>query len=169
MNEFKLTVKRLQRNVFEVRFDIPSVADGWEQWVLCRSDAHHDNPHCDRKMEMRHLRQAVMRGAGVISNGDDLCLMQSKHDPRRSKGMTIPSQEVPHYIDKVIEETADDYAETAAGVPFWIKGHGNHETAVVRNCSTDPSARLMERLRTMTGNPNLHQGWYCGRVRFDSC
>jgi len=44
MNDYK--VEQTSRAVTTIRFD--NIASGWQQWVLLRSDAHHDSPRCDR-------------------------------------------------------------------------------------------------------------------------
>ena len=76
-------VEQTSRNVVVVTF--PDVNKDWEQWVLLRSDAHHDNVDCNRAMERAHLEKAVERNAPIIDAGDVFCAMQGKFDPRSSK------------------------------------------------------------------------------------
>lgn len=64
---------------------IDGIKAGWEQWVLLRSDVHHDNPKCDQKLEKKHLDQAKEYNAIIIDNGDLFCAMQGKYDKRASK------------------------------------------------------------------------------------
>lgn len=68
--------------VVSVYFD--DVQAGWEQWVMLSSDRHHDNIHCDRRLERRHLEQAAARSALIVDAGDLFCAMQGKYDPRSS-------------------------------------------------------------------------------------
>lgn len=42
-------------DVLTVRME---VGEGWEKWFLLMADVHWDNPHCDRPMLQRHLKQA---------------------------------------------------------------------------------------------------------------
>jgi hypothetical protein len=68
--------------VATVIFD--AVSDGWEQWILLRSDAHHDSTQCERKLEYQHLDDAVKRDALIVDFGDTLDAMQGKFDKRKS-------------------------------------------------------------------------------------
>ena len=75
------TCKKLSRNVHEITIDLTRNRD-WEQWVLLRSDVHHDNPKCKQDMERRHLDEALEFDAPIIDNGDLFCAMQGKWDKR---------------------------------------------------------------------------------------
>ena len=66
--------KKLSRNVHEITIDLTRNRD-WEQWVLLRSDVHHDNPKCKQDMERRHLDEAIEYDAPIIDNGDLFCAM----------------------------------------------------------------------------------------------
>ncbi len=61
-------VERAAKNVHVVRIDVPSMTS-FEQWFLCRSDAHHDSVKCDRKLEKKHLEMAKERGAAMDARG----------------------------------------------------------------------------------------------------
>lgn len=157
------TVKQKSRAAIVVHLHTDTVLDGWEQWFLLRSDAHHDNPHCDRRMERDHLDEAVARNAGILDAGDLFCAMQGKYDPRRAKQDVRPEDNVADYIDSIIRHACEDYAPYA---DRWIlMGQGNHETAIRKNVETDLSERLAERLNTLHGG-NIHVGGYGGWVRF---
>ena len=56
-------VERKSRNIHVVHMDIGSMKD--ERWFLLSSDRHHDNPHSDHELELKHLREAKKRGAGI--------------------------------------------------------------------------------------------------------
>ena len=60
--------------VTTVRFESMSVDD--EVWLLLRSDAHHDSPYCDRKLETKHLELAKERNALILDAGDTFDAMQ---------------------------------------------------------------------------------------------
>lgn len=157
------TVKQPSRSVVVVNIETDSIHAGWERWFLLRSDAHHDNPHCDRKLEAAHLDEAKARGAGILDAGDLFCVMQGKYDPRRSKSDIRPENNVANYLDSVIEHACDDYAPYAEN---WIMmGQGNHETAIRKNVETDLTERLVERLNVVHGG-NICVGGYGGWVRF---
>jgi len=53
--------------------------------VLLISDAHWDNPKCDRDLLRDHLEKAKEIGADILLNGDTFCMMGGKYDPRRTK------------------------------------------------------------------------------------
>lgn len=50
-------IEHVGRNSTVVTFD--DISEGWEKWLLLRTDAHHDNPKCDQAMEKKHLDQAM--------------------------------------------------------------------------------------------------------------
>ena len=69
----------------------------------------------------------------------------------------------PDYVDSLIRHAADFYAPYSKN--FVVIGRGNHETAVLKNCETDLTERLCERMTTMSGN-KVHSGGYGGWIRF---
>ena len=75
------TSRKLSRNVVEITIDLTRNKD-WEQWVLLRSDVHHDNPKCDQDLERQHLEESVEYDAPIIDNGDLFCAMQGARDAR---------------------------------------------------------------------------------------
>ena len=97
--------------VVSVYFD--DVQAGWEQWVMLSSDRHHDNIHCDRRLERRHLEQAAARSALIVDAGDLFCAMQGKYDPRSSMD-DIRSEDVGEdYLDRIVTHAAQDYGPFA--------------------------------------------------------
>lgn len=136
---------------------------GWEQWFLLRSDAHHDNPHCDWKLERKHLEEAKERGAGIIDNGDLFCSMQGKYDRRSDKSNLRPEHQSGEYLDALVRTAAEFYQPYAAN--FMLMAKGNHETKIRERHETDLTQRLVERLNTETKSNILASG-YGGWVRF---
>jgi hypothetical protein len=65
----------------------------WEQWVLLRSDVHHDNPKCNQALEKQHLDEAAEYDAPIIDNGDLFCAMQGKWDKRADKAALRPEHQ----------------------------------------------------------------------------
>jgi hypothetical protein len=158
----QFTVKATDRGVFLVKMSTNSFVD-WEQWILLRSDAHWDNPKCNRKLELKHLRQAVERRAGIIDAGDLFCAMQGKYDNRSDKSSVRPEHQNGRYLDSLVETAAEYYAPFAHN--FIVLGKGNHETAIIKRHETDLTVRLAERLNALTGS-NILVGGYTGWIRF---
>lgn len=137
--------------------------DKWEQWFLLRTDAHHDNPDSDREMELRHLKEAVNRGAGIIDAGDLFCAMQSKQDTKRSdKSKVRPEHQSEHYLDALVREASEFYAPFAAN--WVVMGCGNHESSITGHHETGLTERLIERIQMLTG-VRIPSGGYTGWVR----
>lgn len=153
------TSEQTDSNVVTVRWKVPSPYPDWAGWVLLRSDAHHDNPKCDQKMERRHLKLARQRGAVIIDNGDLFCAMQGKYDKRSSKSDIRPEHQAGNYLDRLVSTAADFYEPYAEN--FVVLGHGNHETSIKTRHETDLTRRLAERL-----GPHIQAGNYGGFVRF---
>jgi hypothetical protein len=154
------TLEHTHRNVVTVRFD---VVGGFEWSCLLRSDAHHDNPHCDQKLEREHLQQAKDRNAGIIDAGDLCCVMQGKWDKRADKTALRPEHQTANYFDSIVNTAADFYEPFAKN--FIVMGEGNHESAVRKRHETDLVTRIVERLNTRTGS-NIQRGGYSFWVRF---
>jgi hypothetical protein len=145
-----------------LRIEIPT-GPGQEHWFLLRSDAHHDNPHCQREMEKKHLEEALELNAGIIDVGDLFCAMQGKYDPRSSKTNLRPEHQRDDYLDALISTTADDYADYAKN---WITmSPGNHEAAIKKRHETDLTQRLVAVLNDRTGS-NIQCMGYTGWIRF---
>jgi len=153
-------VEHTGRNVVTIRYT--DVKVGWEAWVLLRSDVHHDNPHSDRRMEKRHLDEAVARQAWVIDNGDLFCAMQGKYDKRANKDTVRPEHQRGDYLDALVRTAAEFYRPYAGR--FAVLGRGNHETSIRSRHETDLTDRLAERMRA-DGSPVVASG-YGGWVVF---
>jgi hypothetical protein len=158
MSDRPWSVEWTDRDVHVVRISM-DVNEDWEQWGLLRSDAHHDNPHCRRDMELRHLEQAKARGAFIIDAGDLFCAMQGKYDPRSAKRDMMPDQcgDKP-YLDALVDEAAAFYAPYADN--FALLGRGNHDESIRNRLETD----LVQRLSYALGG--VPTGGYRGFVRF---
>jgi len=155
------TIEQTSRNVLTVRFK--KVSKGWEQWVLLRSDAHHDNIHCNRDLETAHLKKAKERGALIIDAGDLFCAMQGKYDPRSSMDDLRPEDKGEDYLDRIVRHAAEDYGPFAKN--FLVIGKGNHETNIRKRHGTDLTSNLVHRLNSDYSGA-CHVGYYGGWVRF---
>jgi predicted phosphodiesterase len=147
-------------NVLTVKID--GISTGWEQWVLLRSDAHHDSPFCDRITEKRHLDKALERNAIILDAGDLFDAMQGRFDPRRSMDEVRPEDAALDYYDRVVEHAAEFYAPYAK--QWLLFGRGNHESAVLKNTNHCLTSALVGKLRE-AGCPGVIGG-YGGWVRF---
>lgn len=153
-------VEATSRNVTTVRMDFTA---GSEAWFLLRSDAHHDNQHCNHKLERKHLDMAKERGAGIIDAGDYFCSMQGKWDRRADQTQMREELRGNNYLDQLVKYNADflePYAEN-----FVVFGWGNHEASIEKHHQTNLTERMAERLRVKTGAPCI-VGGYGGWVRF---
>jgi hypothetical protein len=155
-------VRAATRNIHLVDLDFTSKTDEW--WFLLSGDRHHDNPHADHELELKHLEEAKARRAGIIDVGDLHCAMEGKFDPRRNKaGIREEHAMAPDYLDSLVRHAADFYAPYASN--FVVIGRGNHESAILKNCETDITERLCERMSQMSGH-KVHPGGYGGWVKF---
>jgi hypothetical protein len=156
------TAEYPHRNVAVVTFHAAR-EKGFSGWVLLSSDRHHDNPHCNQKLELKHLRQAKERGAAIIDAGDLHCAMQGKYDKRSNKDSIRPENQSGDYLDSLVRTAADFYQPFAHN--FVVIGDGNHETSIRNRHETDLNERLCQLLRDRTGC-NVQHGGYYGWVRF---
>jgi hypothetical protein len=147
-------------NVTTVRLEVTSPQ--WEQWFLLRSDAHHDNAHCNQGLEKRHLEEATDKGAGILDFGDLFCAMQGQWDKRKDQSALIPALQVSDYFDALVDYCADFYTPHAAN--FVHLSPGNHEGSVFGRHQTDLTRRLAKQLH-LQGSP-VKTGAYAGWVRF---
>jgi predicted phosphodiesterase len=126
---------------------------------LMISDIHWDNPKCKRDTLKNHLDHAVKNGIKIVINGDFLCLMQGKWDPRRNKKDIRPEHNVHNYLDIVIEDAVDWWSPYAEHI-LWI-GYGNHETGIIKYQETDILRRFVDLLNFQKGT-NIQVGGYGG-------
>jgi len=155
------TVIEQNRNCHTVR--MKATNSKWEQFFLLSSDRHHDNAHTDHALELKHLKQAREKGAGIIDVGDQHCAMNGKWDKRADLSSCRPEQQQGRYIDSLVECAADFYAPFAEN--FVVIGRGNHETSILKRHETDLTERTCERMSAISGH-KVHSGGYGGWVRF---
>jgi hypothetical protein len=158
----RFSVDAKSRNVHVVTMDGDSAA--WEQWFLLTGDRHIDSAESDHKLQLKHLREAESRGAGVIDVGDVLDAMQGRDDRRRTKGVGRPdSANAANYLDRIVANAADMLSPYAQR--FVVIGRGNHEQSILKHAETDLTERLCERMTHIAGH-RVHAGGYGGWVRF---
>jgi UDP-2,3-diacylglucosamine pyrophosphatase LpxH len=147
-------ITRVQRNVHVIELQE-------KQEFLLISDVHWDNPKCNRELLISHLEDAKKRNAIILINGDFLCLMQGRFDPRGSKKDVRPEHNKGNYLDLVIEDAADFLAPYAKHIA--VIGYGNHETSIIKRLETDPLQRMVD-LINYKANTQVQTGGYGGWV-----
>jgi hypothetical protein len=157
-----VTIERHGENVHVVTID--GLTNGGTFPVLLRGDAHHDNIHCDHKLERRHLEQVEKRGGLWLDVGDLFCAMGGKWDTRSQMHHIRPEYRcAENYLDSLVEHASEFYAPFASRCI--LIGRGNHETAIERKHHTDLTERLCERLSAASG-VRVIPGGYGGFVVF---
>lgn len=131
--------------------------------VLCMSDEHWDNAHCDLGLLKKHHEEAKAIGAPILKFGDTLCLMQGKWDKRADQNALREEHRGNHYLDKVIETASEWYAPYAENIV--LISPGNHEQSISQRHQTDMTERLCERLRA--NGSHTRKGTYAGFILFD--
>lgn len=127
------------------------------------ADLHWDNPKCQRLLLLEHLEYFKANSIPFVLIGDTFCLMQGKYDPRRSKKDIRPEHNVPNYLDAVVNTAAEFFKPYAHLIK--VVGYGNHETAIIKNCETDP----LERFTTKLGIPDTlggYGGWIVVKIQY---
>lgn len=157
-------IRNLQDNLHYYRFEA-NYSDKLSLFVT--SDWHYDNPKTKRELLHSHLDEAVRTNAKIIIDGDLLCLMQGKYDPRKSKNAIRQEHNGDNYIDLVINDTAEKLKPYAKNI-LQINC-GNHETSVSQRLETNVIQRLVERINLISGS-NIQIGAYTGFIvlSFDS-
>ena len=143
------------------RYTLETQKDGAEFEFLLTSDWHFDNPKTNRELLFSHLDEAKKRNAKIIINGDMLCLMQGKYDPRKAKNAIRPEHNGNDYLDLVINDTAKKmlpYAQNILQINV-----GNHESSVSERAETNILMRLVERINTHA-NTDIQLGAYMGYI-----
>jgi predicted phosphodiesterase len=141
------------------RYTISNGSTKFEQLIMLTSDWHFDNPKTNRPLLFKHLDYCKEKGGLIIINGDMLCLMQGKYDPRKNKSAILPEHNGDSYIDLVINDTAQKMLPYAHNILQINKG--NHETGVSSRIETDILQRLVERINTLAGS-RIQLGEYMG-------
>ena len=155
------TLTQHQPNVHAIVFD--DVRVGWEQWVLLRGDAHHDNIQTRWDLEKRDLDEAVAKSAPVIDVGDIFCAMQGKYDPRSSMDDLREEHKTAKYLDALVKTAADFYSPYSRN--FTVIAKGNHDTSILARHGVDLVGNLVSRLN-VDHDGHCFAGGYGGWVSF---
>jgi hypothetical protein len=123
--------------------------------------SHIDSLECNRGKLADCLRRAMSEGARIIFNGDNLDLMQSRNDPRRSRGALRPEY-VGSYVNDIVEDATAFLSPYARNID--IMALGNHETSFMRNCDCDVNKLICDNLTSISGH-KVHTGSIMGYLR----
>lgn len=155
--------ERLSNAAIEVKIQADKHG-GWEQYFLLSADRHTDNAKSDRALQIKHMKQAQERNAGIIDVGDLFCAMQGRNDKRanlsdmRPEYLGLGTAKKPKpYFDAIKSDLVDFYSPYAHN--FIAFGKGNHETAILRHHEIDLTTEFVERLN-LTNNSNVHSTGY---------
>jgi len=152
-----MNVIKHTRNIHE--FELSSMK--FQLAVL--SDIHWDNPKCDREKLKKDLEYCVKHEIPIFINGDLLCCMQGKGDPRRNKSDIRPEHNNARYLDSIVE-TAVEWWKPYAHL-LTVIGYGNHETGIIKHQETDILARFVDLLNYQC-KTNVQTGGYGGWLLF---
>ena len=162
MKQTNWRVVEVSRNIHEVRFE--GCRAGHVSTALLNTDAHWDNPHCDRSLLRKHFNEAKAAGAPIFIAGDFFCAMQGKWDKRGNKDSIRPEHSGANYLNRLVKTAAEwlePYAENLA-----VIGYGNHETAITKHHEFDLVEELVDRIRTRNPKSQVRAGGFSGWVRF---
>ncbi len=152
------SITKIDKGLFEIRHNVGNYISK----MFWASDLHLDNNKCNRKRLRGDLTKAVKENRMIILNGDTLCLMQGKYDPRSAKS-ALPKGYVGsgYYIDNVLNDAVEFLSPFAKNIAIIFKG--NHETSVSNRMESCVLTRLVDRLN-QRNNTNIQVGGYGGHV-----
>lgn len=151
--EWTVEEKGPQTHLLRLKYN----SENFSQYVLLTSDRHRDNPKCRRDLEIAHSELALERNAPILDFGDFYCAMQGKGDPRSAKGDIRPENDVPQYLDSLVDCAAEELSKYKH--LFAVLGRGNHDEAVKDRRETDLIKRTANRFGCFAGG-------YSGFIRF---
>lgn len=125
------------------------------------SDIHWDNPKCDWDLLRNDLDYCVKESIPIMFNGDTLCLMQGKWDPRGTKSDIRPEHNTVKYLDAIIETAVEFFTPYAHLMT--VIGYGNHETSIIKRHETDVLQRFVDLLNYQCKS-NVQTGGYGGWI-----
>lgn len=133
------------------------------------SDLHIGAAHVDYKLINREIKEAVDRNDRVLINGDLLDLILPK-DAKRYDATSVHPRIAKHHspINAAVDWAVELFAPAAHLID--MIGVGNHETAVQKWHSVDPTLLIIIRLEQIAHQRNpehvIHYGGYTGFVDY---
>jgi hypothetical protein len=119
----------------------------WLQDFLLLSDVHFDSPYCNRKLLKILLDEAVARNAPIAIFGDWYDAMQSRTDPRRSKGELMEEYNDAQYLDRLVMSSAEFLEPYKDNIV--LMSEGNHDSKIRDKLESDLIWRLTRELGVM--------------------
>lgn len=156
-----ISINRVASN--SIVIGMTKISAGWSQKFLLRSDAHHDSPKCDRRIETADLQQAVEDNAAILDFGDLHDAMQGKGDPRGNLDDLLPQYKTGKYLDALVEIAAKDYKPYSK--QWLLLADGNHETSVRSKKEVDLTERTVAAFR-QEKDCYAERGSYAGWITF---
>lgn len=135
----------------------------WSKSFLLTSDRHFDNALSDINMQVRHLKEAQEKNAGILDFGDFFCAMQSKGDPRSRYNDLRPEHKGDDYFDRLVRHGKKVFAPYADN--FIMIGTGNHERNVVNRHGINLTNHIAKEIGDSGSHPVIPGGIH-GFVRF---
>lgn len=149
-------------NEYVLQLDAGKVgATGWEHRTLAMFDQHFDSDKCRKDLFEGGLRVAKDGGHPILFGGDMMDVMQTRNDPRRSRGGNMSDNM--RYLNNLIDELAEFLLPYAENIIAWFDG--NHETAILKNCDLDLVEAVIGKLRDKTGYAINHMN-YSGYILY---
>lgn len=162
LKTYKMKIKQIDSNVHELTYnDFDNPSQTGEIKLACLSDLHLDNPKCDQQLLKRHLDYCKENMIPIFLNGDTLCIMQGKWDPRGSKKDIRPEHQNVDYFGAIVRTTVEFLKPYAHLIT--VIGYGNHETSVLKRHEIDLLKMIVESLNQKTGS-NIQLGGYGGWI-----
>lgn len=154
-----VVIQKIQSNYHKYSFKTPKRRENFR--FMLTSDWHFDNPKTNRELLFKHLDECLATNTYIIVNGDLLCLMQGKYDPRRSKSGVRNEHNGDMYLDLVIKDTAKKLSKYAHLILQF--NTGNHESSVSLKTETNVLERLVDEINKLSG-ANIQLGEYMGYI-----
>jgi UDP-2,3-diacylglucosamine pyrophosphatase LpxH len=131
----------------------------YESWILLTSDRHIDSKLSDLKLQQKHMKQALERGAAIVDLGDVFDAMQGRNDKRRTKDDLRPELLGENYLNRLVDFAYELFKPYQSNLV--MLGQGNHDTSVRRHTEFDLNENLVGMLRR-SGSPVIsggYRGW----------
>jgi hypothetical protein len=138
--------------------------DGQRFAIFLASDLHLEDPDCDLALLKSEFDAAKAEGARILINGDVLSLILPRDGKRYTRGND--PEDVDDKIGRAVERAETILAPWVDSID--MIGCGNHETAVLKYNSVDPTRLLVGFLnrRRDPKLPPIRHGGYSGYIRY---
>lgn len=155
-----MKITKLSKNYH--RYEIQGDGLKYQTNIYFTGDWHWDNAKTDINPIKAMLDDCKAKDGVMIINGDTMCLMQGKYDPRKNKNAIRPEHNNDNYIMSVIDDLVEfltPYANNILQI-----NQGNHETSVSARMELDVLELLVGKLNAKCGT-NIQLGAYVGYIQ----